>query len=97
MAEEAGAQVVVNTVWLSGAKRFPQDGRSQDAGGRACGIVIGVSIFVASGGDHAELKLPHGKVGGVAAGEFALTATGADTAGTSETGPATIPRPPAYH
>ena len=31
-----------------------------------------MSIFVASGGDHAELKLPHSKVGRVATGEFAF-------------------------
>ena len=33
-----------------------------------------MSIFVASGGYHAELKLPYGDVRGVAAGEFTFRA-----------------------
>jgi hypothetical protein len=71
---ESYTQVVVYPVWLSGTKRLPQDGRSEDAGGRTSGIAVGVSIFVARGIDHPESKLPYGEVRGAPAGEFAFWA-----------------------
>ena len=58
----------------SGAKRLPQDERSEDAGGRVFGNAVIVSIFVARGSDHAESKFPYGEVRRVAAGEFAFWA-----------------------